>query len=261
MIELLAQELFLVKDFMSRNVKTVYFDSNVSKAVELMVENNIGSVVVVDSEGPVGIFTERDLLSKVLALGRQLEYQMIMEAMSQPLVEIQESQTLLEASKSMIKNRNRLVVFEDGDLKGIVTATDIVREIANSRKNFDISRFITRKVETVHSNMDLSLVIDEMDEKRIGSVIVGHNDEPLGIFTERDLLRKVLAPRISLETPVGEFATRPLITADRATDGAEAARIMTTRKIKRLPIVDEDKLIGIVTARDLVEGFESAFTP
>jgi CBS domain-containing protein len=253
---MLAQEEYLcVKDFMSRNVKTVFSDSNVSKAVEVMVTHDIGSVIVVDLSGPIGIFTERDLLGKVLVLGRQLDYQIIMEVMSKSIAEIEGDKSLFEAARAMIETKNRLVVFEDGSIEGIITATDIVREIAKSRKNFDVCKFVTRKVDTVHSNMDVSLVIDEMDERRIGSVVVGRNNELLGIFTERDLLRKVLATKISLETPVGQLATKPLISAGSDITGREAALIMNDRKIKRLPLVDSGRLMGILTARDLVEAF------
>jgi predicted transcriptional regulator len=255
---MLTQRFVEVKDFMSPDVKMVYSDSNVSKAVDIMVENNIGSVLVVDSSGPVGIFSERDLLHNVLALGKQLEYQMVMEVMSKPFVEIRNDQTLFEAARAMFEKRSRLVVFEDTDIAGIVTATDIVREIAWSGKNFEIDRYVTRKVDTVHWNMDVSLVIDEMDEKRIGSVIVGRNHE-LSIFTERDLLKKVLALKVSLETPVGKVATKPLITAMNGIDGREAAQIIASRKVKRLPIVAGNELIGILTARDLVEAFASSY--
>ena len=60
---------------MSEHVLTVYSHSNVRKAIEVMAENNIGSVVVIDSSGPRGVFTERDLLSKVLAKGKNLHHQ------------------------------------------------------------------------------------------------------------------------------------------------------------------------------------------
>jgi CBS domain-containing protein len=255
--ELLAQDSVFVRDFMSRNPRTVYSDSSVAKAIHVMAENNIGSVVVIDNSGPIGIFTERDLLSKVFGSDEPLEYQMIIEVMSRPLVEIRPEQTLEQAVKMMNAKKNRLVVFDDGDLTGIITATDLVRTMHNLGKNFAISNFITRDVKTVHANTDVGVVIEKMDEERIGSVVVGRNNDVLGIFTERDLLKKVLAPRISLASPVIGFMSKPLITAEFGIDGREASHIMMKNNIKRLPILKDEKLLGIITARDLVEAFGS----
>jgi CBS domain-containing protein len=240
---------------MSKNPKTVYSDSTVAKAIEIMAQNNIGSVIVKDNSGPIGIFTERDLLSKVLSSVEPLEYQMIIEVMSRPLVEIRPDQTFEQAVKLMNAKRNRLVVFDDGDLIGIITATDLVRTIYRLGKNFDISNFISKDVKTVHANAHIPLVIDIMNEERIGSVVVGKDNDVLGIFTERDLLKKVLEPRISLSSPIMEFVSQPLVTAEFGIDGKEAAHIMVEKKIKRLPIFKEGKLAGIITARDLVAAY------
>ncbi len=252
---MLSQDGTFVRDFMSKNPRTAYADSNVSKAIQLMAENNIGSVVVIDNSGPIGIFTERDLLSKVFASDKPLEYQIMIEVMSRPLVEISPDYSLEQAVKMMNVKKNRLVVFDDGDLIGIVTATDLVRAICNLGKKFDISNFITKDVKTVHANTDVALVIKKMDQERIGSVIVGRNNDVLGIFTERDLLKKVLAPRLNLASPVIGFISKPLITAELGIDGREASDIMVKNNIKRLPILKNGKLAGVVTARDLVEAY------
>jgi CBS domain-containing protein len=254
--ESLAEDVaLLVRDFMTRNPRTVYFDSTVAKAIDAMAEHDIGSVVVIDNSGPIGIFTERDLLSKVLASDEPLEYQMIVEVMSRSLVEISPDQTFEQAVKKMNAKKDRLVAFEDGDLIGVITATDLVRTMYKLGKNFDISNFISKNVTTVHANTDVDLVIQKMDEARIGSVVVGRDNDVLGIFTERDLLKKVLAPKINLNAPIGEFISKPLIAAKFGIDGREASHIMVKNNIKRLPILKDGKLIGIITARDLVQAF------
>ena len=83
------------------------------------------------------------------------------------------------------------------------------------------------------------------------------SQEAVGIFTERDMLNRVLAPNLSLASPIGDVATIPLRTAQVGIDGIEAARIMTSYKIKRLPLMEDQSIIGIVTARDLVEAFSN----
>jgi CBS domain-containing protein len=61
----MISEQLSVESFMSKKLVTAFADSSVSKAIRLMVDHNIGSVVVEDEEGPAGIFTERDLISVV----------------------------------------------------------------------------------------------------------------------------------------------------------------------------------------------------
>ena len=97
-----------------------------------------------------------------------------------------------------------------------------------------------------------------MDRKRVGSVIVVKDGKPWGIFTERDLLLKILAPKVKLSTPVAEVATTPLTRAEMGINGKEAADIMVSKRVKRLPLFEDDIMVGIVTARDLVEAFATS---
>ncbi|HZW54739.1 MAG TPA: CBS domain-containing protein [Nitrososphaerales archaeon] len=249
----------MVQDFMSRNVQTAYSHSNVTQAIKIMVEKNIGSVVVIDSSGPIGVFSERDLLSKVLGKMKRPEDCIIMEVMTGAFTATRPNATLVDAAREMVAKKGRLMVFDDGELAGIVTATDIVREIYKSGESFDFTDCITRKVITVDPKTSVGLAIQHMDEKRVGSVLIRGegNEEPIGIFTERDMLRKVLSKNLQLTTAVVDLSATPVITANVGIDGKEAARIMTTNKIKRLPLLEGRKLVGIVTARDLVEAFSS----
>ncbi len=94
-----------------------------------------------------------------------------------------------------------------------------------------------------------------MNEKRIGSVILVTNQNEYRIFTERDLIRRMLVPRRSLRTMVGEVSSAPLLTVEASLDGRGAAEMMAANRIKRLSIFDKRRMVGIVTARDVVEAF------
>ena len=78
---------------------------------------------------------------------------------------------------------------------------------------------------------------------------------PFGIFTERDLLTNFLTRGRSLKTRVGVAASFPLITINLETSIHEAALTMALKRIKRLPVVKDGNIVGIVTARDLVEAY------
>ena len=99
------------------------------------------------------------------------------------------------------------------------------------------------------------LVVRKPREQRIGSVLVTHKGKTDGIFTERDLLTKFLAKDKSLSTSVGKACSSPLITIPLGISVHMAAYTMTSKHIRRLPIAKDDKLAGIVTARDLVEAY------
>lgn len=91
-----------------------------------------------------------------------------------------------------------------------------------------------------------------MGEKRIGSVLVKLENKPYGIFTERDLLSKVIAKGLDIKkAKVKDYSSHPLITVSGDYDVRECARIMADMKIRRLLITSQGKIEGIFTASDL----------
>ena len=240
---------------MTKRVLTIYPHTRVGNAARLMAEHNIGSLVVIDSNGPVGVFTERDLLSKVIAKARDPEAVLVAEVLSPLVASISPAATLHEAARMMIGRKSRLMVYSDGDLEGILTATDIVRFVETIDPPLDLAGVVSREVVVEFPGTPLDLVIMDMDEKRIGSVLVSDDTMPWGIFTERDLLVKVLPQRKGPHARVGQFVSSPLVTAPADVDGVNAAKIMAAHHIKRLPLVSGEDVVGIVTARDIVEAF------
>lgn len=91
-----------------------------------------------------------------------------------------------------------------------------------------------------------------MGEKRIGSVVVTKEGKPFGIFTERDLLSKVLVEG-DLEDEVEKYTSAPLITVSPDYSVKESARIMSDMKIKRLVVIEGEEVKGIFTAADLAD--------
>ncbi|HKT22533.1 MAG TPA: CBS domain-containing protein, partial [Nitrososphaerales archaeon] len=230
----------LAKEFMKKGVVTAMLDTTVEKAIRAMDEHNIGSVVVLDNLGPCGVFTERDLLSRILARGRNPLTTTIAEVMSPKFPSINSTQTLEETAAAMIDRKSRLMVFEGAELVGIVTPTDLVRVLKGAGEDFSILKVISTRVVTVLPETPIDVVVKLMDEKKIGSVIVTEDDRWAGIFTERDLLKRILAPRRRLDTRVADVASRPLVTAEPGILGREAAGTMALHGFKRLPLVLKD---------------------
>ena len=254
----MLSKLSTAREFMSTKLVTAYSQSNVSKAVKQMVDYNIGSVIIEDSEGPVGVFTERDLLSNVLARGKRLEEPILMEVMTPSYNTLSPEATLLDAAKVMSEKKGRLMVFDDGKLIGIVTATDIIREIKKSGKPFDFTKSYSPRIYEEGPLTRVELIVGIMEKRRIGSVIISEGKFPRGIFTERDLLRSVLLLDFRMDGKVENYATHHLITAEEGINGLDTAEIMIRHRVKRLPLTRAGQIFGIVTARDLVEGFANS---
>lgn len=111
---------------------------------------------------------------------------------------------------------------------------------------------MTKNVVMVDYDTKVREVCRIMGEKRIGSVIVSKEGKPFGIFTERDLLSKVLLSG-SLEDSVGKYSSSPLIVVSPDYDIKEAAKIMADMKIRRLIVMEEGEIKGIFTSSDLVK--------
>jgi CBS domain-containing protein len=118
-----------------------------------------------------------------------------------------------------------------------------------------VDEFMTRDIVSVSQDETVADVAGRMGEKRVGSVIVLRNGKPSGIFTERDLLSKFLVQEKSLDIPVGPTSSSPLITAPADISIHEAAKIMASQHVRRLPLIKKKQIAGIITARDLVEAY------
>jgi signal-transduction protein with cAMP-binding, CBS, and nucleotidyltransferase domain len=86
-------------------------------------------------------------------------------------------------------------------------------------------------------------------------VVITREEKPFGIFTERDLVTEFLAKGAAIDSEVGKAASSPLATIASGASVHLAAVNMTMKHIKRLPVTALDKIVGIITARDLVEAY------
>jgi len=116
-----------VGEITKRNLITIEEDAPVISAVRLMVDRNIGSVVVVSNKRPVGIVTERDLVKKILGAGRSSESTKVREIMTSNPIVIEQDRPLGEAIDLMSRKRiRRLLVTNRGEIVGIFTQRDIL---------------------------------------------------------------------------------------------------------------------------------------
>jgi CBS domain-containing protein len=112
---------------------------------------------------------------------------------------------------------------------------------------------MTTNVKTVRPYSNVKDVVRKMNKFGIGSVVVVEDDRPVGIITERDILRRIVEPFLDPGLiKAKDVMSTQLITISGDISIEEAASLMARRKIKKLPVVEDEKLVGIVTSMDVV---------
>ncbi len=108
-------------------------------------------------------------------------------------------------------------------------------------------------VATVAQNATVLEAAKLMNERRIGALVVRDGDRVVGIFTERDILNRVVAAGLSPDTAcVKDVMTSPMACCRRDTRLAECKGVMTQKRIRHLPVVEEGKLFGMISAGDIL---------
>ena len=91
-----------------------------------------------------------------------------------------------------------------------------------------------------------------MEKGGIGAILVKKDNVPAGIITDRDFAIKITTQKLSLDTPIDKVASYPLVTIDSNATILTAAKLMTDKKIRKLAVIEDSKVIGIITSTDLV---------
>jgi CBS domain-containing protein len=111
---------------------------------------------------------------------------------------------------------------------------------------------MVRKVILIDENTSVKEAADIMNQFDIGSIIATRNGKAIGIITERDLLKRIIAEgKSAKKTKVKGIMTSPLIVVAPNMDLEEAARLMFKKNIKKLPVLDENRLVGLVSLTDI----------
>ena len=111
---------------------------------------------------------------------------------------------------------------------------------------------MTKDVVTVESGKTVVEAASVMAEKDLGCLVVVVKGFPVGIVTERDLVRRIVAVRGSFDVRVREVMSKTLVTIGPNVSLREAARVMASNRVRRLPVLDGNRLVGIIGASDFV---------
>lgn len=107
-------------------------------------------------------------------------------------------------------------------------------------------------IHSVSPDTTIAEAIRKMNDNRIGAMVVMEGDRLVGIFTERDVLTKVAGREFDPKaTPVSQAMTQDVVAVKGTTTVEDAMRIVTERRFRHLPVMDEGRLIGLVSSGDL----------
>ena len=255
---------------MHRTLEVVSPETTVVGAAERMKEKRLGSLLVVsaNAEGRVsnrsGIVTETDLTRKVLTKGMDASLPRVDQIMTSPLLTITPDRPMLDASHLMETNHVRyLCVSDKDDIVGIISMRDLARHFVDSEggpvHDLDdvyrpLSVLMQTTMATIASERTVLEAAQVMAEKQIGSLLILEAGEIVGIVTETDVVRKVLAARLSTSsTLVGAVMSSPLIQIDINHTVRDASRLMAEKRIRHLAVTEENKVAGLLSMRDLVK--------
>jgi len=258
---------------MHRYLEVVPPETTIVEAAVRMREKSVGSLLVepTNAEGRVsnrsGIVIETDLIRKVLAKGMDSSLTRVDQIMISPLLTITPDRPMLDASHLMETNHVRhLCVSDKEEIVGVISVRDLVRyfidseggpirDLDNVFRPLSVLRVLMQTtMETIGSERTVLEATQTMAEKRIGSLLVLEAGDMVGIVTETDVVRKVIAAGLpARSTSVGAVMNAPLIQIDINDTAREASRLMAEKRIRHLAVTEHNKVVGLLSVRDLVK--------
>ncbi|MEU4643083.1 CBS domain-containing protein [Micromonospora sp. NPDC023814] len=115
-----------------------------------------------------------------------------------------------------------------------------------------VGEFMTTRLVTMDGNDTLTAAAQEMRDSAIGDVVVTDGDDVIGIVTDRDITVRGVAENMDPNTtPLNRITSKDVITVSQYDDAVAAADLMRTYAVRRLPVIDDGRLVGLVSMGDL----------
>jgi len=119
-------------------------------------------------------------------------------------------------------------------------------------KTITIEDVMTKSVISADISMTISETAKMMEDAKVGSVIIMKNNMAVGIVTDRDFAVKVVAHAYEISSPIKQIMSSPLLSINSDESVRNAADLMYERGIRKLPVLNDDKVVGMITATDIV---------
>ena len=273
-------------DAMHRGVLSVPFDTPLTKVAQMIARYRMHCVVALEERGEYqtrywGLIPASEVVR--IATDHDLEDRTAGGSIQSPVYTVEPTDSLHDAAQLMRDHEVEHVIVVDpvSDRPlGVISTLDVIQVLAGEtqrqpRGAYRVAQIMTRNVLTVTPNTPLRDVARLMTENGISGVPVVENGSVLGIVSESDIMakergaaapqgrikrwlarkpRRAEAERLQART-AGEGMTAPAITIESWRTASDAAGLMLDRRVHRVPVLEDGKLVGIVTRADLVSAF------
>ena len=250
-----------VSEIMTSAVITVEPSSTIREVTRLMVDRRVGRVVITENGAPVGIFTEQDVLKRVMNRALDVHKTPVRRVMTTPVQGVPQRTTIVEVLGRMYKGRYRhlLVYDDDRRMAGLVSMRRILNLVvdlgADLRDSRTVGDVVSGSVPTVDAATPVTRVIDKLVRENAGCVMVALEGRVGGIFTERDVLKKVaLEDRDMGQVPVAEVMTPDPLVMTGSSPVQEVLAQMRDNGFRHMPVAgDGGEVVGIVSVGDVLQ--------
>jgi PAS domain S-box-containing protein len=178
----------------------------------------------------------------------------VCDVMSKEVATISPDEIVISAAKIMSdKKISCLVVMDQGNVAGIITETDVLRRVGNKGKDIfrtKLSQIMSSPVESVPSDLSILEASKIMGVKHIKRLPILKDGKLVGIVTQTDLVRALTS--YGMWRDISEIMSRDIAGIRRNASVAEAAEIMTSRKISCIMVIDGESVVGVLTEKDLL---------
>jgi CBS domain-containing protein len=250
-----------VNEIMTRDLLTADVSSSVFEVMQSMAAKNVGRVVVTENGVYVGIFTEKDVLKRVLNERLDAKTTSIKKVMTKPIRSVPDDTHIVEALGKMYRSKFRhlLVRERKGKIVGMVTmrrmlelAVELGERLSDTQM---IGKILLKQPVKIESSQPVRQAIESMIKNDTGCVAITSGGELKGIFTERDLLKRVAVAELDLDrTALEKVMTTNLVTLPKTAPVGQVLKEMRNRRFRHMVILDEQgKLAGIVSMRDVLK--------
>ncbi len=255
-----------VSEIMTTHLTKAPVTASIFQVMEMMVTEDVGRIIITDDDVPVGIFTEKDVIKRVVNPKIDARQSAVKKVMTTPIRAVREETHIVDAFGKMYRGKYRhlLVRGRRGKIIGIVSmrrilnlAVELGQGLSETKTLGDIA---TPTLTTVDQSATVQEAIELMNTQGVTAVIVTAAGKPSGIFTERDVLKRVATKEINVkETPIKQVMTAPIITMPRTALIGDVLAEMYHRDIRNMPVKgDEEELTGLVSMPEILQ-FARAF--
>ena len=253
-----------LREVLTPNVISVSPTTRVSQAMQMMRNKHISCIVVLEENEPIGIFTERNVVSFTAQPGVDFDDCEIRKLMSSPIltanqnVDVYTAYNLIETNKV----RHLVVVDDESRAVGVVTQSNMIEHLGYEYfvEIKKVSQVMTKVLFTISKGTTVYQAVTGMARSSVSCVVIAQDNRPLGMLTERDVVNLLVDQKDIRKLKVEEVMSSPVQTASPDTSVHEVAKIMQQENIRRVVVIDKDgKIVGLTTQSNIIKGLEAKY--